>query len=227
MRGRSPGVELAAVLFDMDGTLCETEPAWMTAERAMAEAYGAAWTHEDGLALVGNNLLDSGIYIKQRMRLPQSPEAVVDELVERVVEVLAGEGIAWRPGALELLAACNEAGLPTALVTMSYDRFAGAVVKALPTGQFDAVITGDVVERGKPHPDAYLLAADRLGVLTTESVAIEDSPPGAASAEAAGCTVVVVPNHVPVDRSPARHVHQSLAGVTVPMLRRLVGTFAV
>jgi HAD superfamily hydrolase (TIGR01509 family) len=214
--------ELAAVLFDMDGTLCETEPAWMNAERAMAAAYGATWTHADGLALVGNNLIDSGVYIKRRMNLAQSPEAVVEELVDRVVIELAERDIEWRPGAVELLTACNEAGLPTALVTMSYDRFADAVVKALPRGRFDVVVTGESVARGKPHPDAYLMAADLLGVTPAATVAIEDSPTGAASAEAAGCRVVVVPNHVEVPLTPARVEVASLLDLDVAGLKSLV-----
>ncbi len=214
------------MLFDMDGTLCETEPVWMAAEHAMATQYGATWTPEDGLALVGNDLIDSGIYMKARMNLSQSPEAVVDELVDRVVAEIARHGVAWRPGAVELLTECNDAGLPTALVTMSYDRFATAVVKSLPTGRFDAVVTGESVTRGKPAPDAYLLAADLLGVEPAATVAIEDSPPGATSAEAAGCTVVVIPNHVPVPPAPSRHVHESLTGITLDTLRALVGTTA-
>jgi HAD superfamily hydrolase (TIGR01509 family) len=208
------------VLFDMDGTLCETEPAWMECERAMAQAYGAAWTREDGLALVGNDLIASGHYIKQRMSLPQTAEEVVDELVDRVVARVVEEGVTWRPGAIELLMACNEAGLPTALVTMSYDRFATAVVKALPAGRFDAVVTGDAVARGKPEPDAYLLAAELLGVAPQDTLAIEDSPAGAASAEAAGCVVVVVPNHVAVPASPARVVVPTLSGVRPDDLQR-------
>jgi HAD superfamily hydrolase (TIGR01509 family) len=214
--------ELAAVLFDMDGTLCETEPAWMNAERAMAEAYGASWTREDGLALVGNNLIDSGVYIKRRMNLPQSPAAVVEELVDRVVVELAERDIEWRPGAVELLTACNRAGLPTALVTMSYDRFADAVIKVLPSGRFDAVVTGESVERGKPHPDAYLMAADLLGVAPAATVAIEDSPTGAASAEAAGCRVLVVPNHVDVPLTPSRVEVATLVDVDIATLKSLV-----
>lgn len=216
---RPPGLE--AVLFDMDGTLCETEPAWMRAEQDMAVQYGATWTREDGLALVGNNLIDSGTYIKQRMDLPQSAEVVVEELVDRVVAVIEECGVQWRPGAVELLVACNDASIPTGLVTMSYDRFAEAVVKALPAGRLDAVVTGESVERGKPEPDAYLMAADLLGVNPASAVAIEDSPTGAASAEAAGCVVVVVPNHVPVPPSPARVEVETLADLTTEDLVRL------
>ena len=206
----------------MDGTLCETEPAWMTAERDMARTYGATWTREDGLTLVGNNLFDSGVYIKRRMNLEQSPEAVVEELVDRVVAVIEETGVEWRPGAVDLLVACNAAGIPTALVTMSYDRFAAAVVKALPAGRFDAIVTGESVDRGKPAPDAYLMAADLLGVDAAASVAIEDSPTGAASAEAAGCVVVVVPNHVDVPLTPGRVELATLAGVSLDDLKRLV-----
>jgi HAD superfamily hydrolase (TIGR01509 family) len=204
---------LQAVLFDMDGTLCETEPAWMAAEHAMAQRYGSTWTHKDGLALVGNNLIDSGIYIKERMNLPQPAAEVVEELVDEVVAVMGEQDVAWRPGAIELLAACNDADLPTALVTMSYDRFADAVVKVLPAGRFDAVVTGESVVRGKPAPDAYLRAAALLGVSPAEAVAIEDSPTGAASAEAAGCVVVVVPNHVDVPTSPGRVFVPTLSGL--------------
>lgn len=213
--------DLQAVLFDMDGTLCETEPAWMTAEHAMAEAYDASWTREDGLALVGNNLIDSGVYIKHRMNLPHSAEEVVQELIDRVTAVVAQEGVDWRPGALDLLVACNQAAVPTALVTMSYDRFADAVVKALPVGRFDAIVTGQSVARGKPEPDAYLLAADLLGVDAGTTMAIEDSAIGAASAEAAGCVVVVVPNHVKVPASPARVIVSTLHGVSLDELRRI------
>ncbi|MFY9915854.1 MAG: HAD family phosphatase [Nocardioidaceae bacterium] len=216
--------KLQAVLFDMDGTLCETEPAWMAAEQAIAARYGATWTREDALALVGNDLIDAGTYMKARMDLPQTAEQVVEELVDRVVAEIAGHGVVWRPGAVELLTACNDAGLPTALVTMSYDRFATAVVKALPAGRFDAIVTGESVTRGKPAPDAYVLAADLLCVRAAATVAIEDSPPGAASAEAAGCTVVVVPNHVAVPPGPARHRYESLLGMSLATLRELVGT---
>ncbi len=208
----------------MDGTLCETEPAWMAAEHAMAAHYGATWTRADGLALVGNDLIDSGIYMKARMGLTQTPEEVVEELVDRVVAEVTEHGVEWRPGAVELLTACNDAGMPTALVTMSYDRFATAVVKSLPAGRFDAIVTGESVSRGKPAPDAYLLAADLLGVDPAATVALEDSPPGAASAESAGCTVVVIPNHVQVPAGPARHRQESLRGVTLDTLRELAGT---
>ena len=127
--------------------------------------------------------------------------------------------VPWRPGARELLAEVREANIPTALVTMSWRRFATEVVEALPAGAFDASVVGDDVERGKPHPDPYLLAAERLGVDIRKCLAIEDSPTGVASALAAGATVLAVPHHVDV---PMRHDvngrmvrRETLAGLTV------------
>lgn len=213
--------ELQAVLFDMDGTLCDTEPAWMAAEFALADRYAAPWTHEDGLRLVGNDLLVSGSYIQRRMGLSLSPAEIVDELVTAVVGSVAADGVTWRPGALELLAECNDAGLPTALVTMSYRELADVVVAALPAGRFDAVVTGQDVVRGKPAPDAYLRAAELLGVETSASIAIEDSATGAASAEAAGCLVVAVPHHVDIPTRPGRVQLPTLAGLSPGDLRAL------
>lgn len=216
--------ELQAVLFDMDGTICDSEPSWMASERAMAARYGAEWTDDDALHLVGFALMDGGTYIKQRMGLPQSPADVVDELVAGVMESLARDGVAWRPGALELLQACNDAGVPTALVTMSYRDFCGAVLAVMPHGRFDVVVTGDEVDRGKPAPDPYLAAARQLGVDPACCVAIEDSPTGAASAQAAGCLTVVVPNHVEVPLTDGMLSRSSVGDLTVEELRRLMAT---
>lgn len=213
--------DLQAVLFDMDGTICDTESAWMAAEFALARRYGAEWTSEDGLLLVGSDLLASGDYIQRRMRLPMSAAQIVDELVDAVLSTVAARGVQWRPGALELLVECNDAGLPTALVTMSYRRLADAVIAAMPFGRFDAVVTGDEVVSGKPAPDSYLLAAQRLGVEAEACLVIEDSPTGAAAGEAAGCLVLAVPHTVDIPARPRRILSPSLLGVSLERLRLL------
>jgi len=213
---------MRAVLWDMDGTLVDTEPYWIETEFAMAERYGAPWSQADALQLVGNDLVESGRYIKQVMGLDQSPEEIVEELLDGVVSMVE-ESVPWRPGAVELLGSLAEAGVRCGLVTMSYERFVAPILAHLPPETFRVVVTGERVTRGKPHPEPYLTAAAALGVPPGDCVAIEDSNTGAKSAEAAGCTVLVVENHVPVLAGPRRVFAASLAEVTVEMLTDLTG----
>ncbi|HET7328944.1 MAG TPA: HAD family phosphatase [Nocardioidaceae bacterium] len=203
-----------AVLWDMDGTLVDTEPAWITAEFALAERYDGSWSHEHALNLVGNDLLTSAAYIRVHMGIDLSPERIVDELLVEVVAAVRRE-VPWRPGARELLVGHVESGIPAALVTMSYRRFAQAVVDALPEDTFSAMVVGDEVDNGKPHPEPYLAAAALLGADPRHCLAIEDSATGATSAEAAGCAVLVVPNHVEVPPSARRVFRADLRAVAV------------
>ena len=103
--------------------------------------------------------------------------------------------------------------MPCALVTMSYERFVAPILRHLPAETFRVIVTGDKVERGKPHPEPYLTAAASLGLDPQDCVAIEDSNTGAKSAEAAGCAVLVVENHVPVLDGPRRVFRPTLQGV--------------
>ncbi len=191
----------AALLWDMDGTIVDTEPLWIAAETALVETAGGTWTRQDGLALVGRSLLASARIIVERGGLDLSPESVVSHLLARVSAEVRRRA-PFRPGARELLAEARTAGLPCALVTMSYRPLADAVVAALPAGTFAATVTGEEVERPKPHPEPYLAAARLLGVDPAACVAIEDSPAGLASARAAGCRVVAAPLHVPLEPDP-------------------------
>lgn len=187
----------AAVLFDMDGTLVDTEPYWIAAEFDIVEMHGGTWSHEHAKALVGSDLLDSGAYIRRHGGVDRTPTEIVEMLLDRVVERIRAE-VPWRPGARELLGSVRGEGVDTALVTMSWKRFSDEVVNCLPSGSFTVSVTGDEVLQGKPHPEPYLLAAERLGVRADECVAIEDSPTGVRSALAAGCRVIGVPHVVDV-----------------------------
>jgi HAD superfamily hydrolase (TIGR01509 family) len=216
-----PGFALQAVLFDMDGTLVDTEPYWIAAEYALVDSFGGTWSDEHAHALVGNALIDSAIYIREHGGVDLDPPAIVELLLDDVVRA-AGEQIPWRPGARELLAEVASRGVPCALVTMSYARLAVTMTDQLPTGTFAAVVTGDQVNDGKPHPEAYLTALDRLAAEPAYSVAIEDSPTGVASAEAAGCLVVGVPHRVPIQPAPGRVLVDSLADLNVVTLDAMV-----
>lgn len=205
----------AAVLWDLDGTLVDTEPLWMAAETALAARHGAVWTEEDGLALVGSDLLDAAVIIESRIGSGLAPQQIVDHLVDELGAAMRRDQ-PWRPGAPELVRALAADGVPQALVTMSYRSIAAPVVEALP---FDAVVTGDEVSRGKPHPEPYLAAARMLGVDPADCLAVEDSATGAASADAAGCVVLVVPHMVAVPDGPRRRVRESLEGLDVAALQ--------
>ena len=207
----------------MDGTLVDTEPFWFEGEHALAEEHGGEWTHEDALNLVGNDMLVSGAYMRDRWGLSFTATEMVDKLHDKVVaSIAAAAEVPWRPGALDLLEALNEAGVPCALVTMSWDVMALPIVARLPRGRFDAVITGDKVVRGKPHPDPYLEGAAALGASPSACIAIEDSNTGATSAEAAGCTVITVENHVALASGPRRIAEPTLVGLTPQRLGELL-----
>ncbi len=210
----------AAVLWDMDGTLVDTEPYWIAAETELVEAHGGTWTREQALDLVGNELIVSATMLRDGSGIDLAPEEIVERLLDGVVARVE-RAVPWRPGARELLEELRVAGVPCALVTMSYQRFVAPVLAALPEGSFTEVVTGDGVEFGKPHPEPYLQAARLLGVPPEDCVAIEDSNTGARSAEAAGCLVLVVENHVPVAPGERRVFRETLAVVGLEQLLAL------
>jgi HAD superfamily hydrolase (TIGR01509 family) len=203
----------AAVLWDMDGTLVDTEPCWTVAELDLAQRYGGTWSAEQSLEVVGFDLIDAATYMRAQMGIDLEPEQIVEEMLDSVIAQVERD-VPWRPGARELLASLNDAGVPCALVTMSWTRLVEPIVRHLPPGTFAAVVTGDSVERGKPHPEPYLTAARLLDVLAGDCLAIEDSDTGATSAQAAGCTVLCAPLHVGVPLGPRRVFVDGLGGLT-------------
>jgi len=211
----------AAVLWDMDGTLIDSEPFWLLSESRLASDYGATWTAENGHELIGKSLYDSSALLKDRLSIQDlTVEQVIDRLTDEVVAHLR-TSLPWRPGALELLMDLRQQGVKTALVTMSMRRMALAVVEQIPFHAFDVVVAGDDVVLGKPNPEPYLKAADLLGVDPKQCIALEDSKTGLASAEAAGTLAVGIPNIVPIPQTPNRVVIPTLQGLTTSDLVRL------
>ena len=211
----------AAVLWDMDGTLVDTEPYWIAAERAIVEEAGGTWPDELAVQLVGQPLLVSATDIIANSPVTMSPEGLVEELLTRVAAAVRERGVPWRPGARELLREARTASIPSALVTMSWMQLVEPIVEQLPEGTFSAVVTGENVEHGKPHPEPYLRAAEALGIAPETCVAIEDSPTGVTSAVRAGVPTVAVPHIVEIPELPGTVQVESLAGVTLTELARL------
>ncbi|WP_428980263.1 HAD family hydrolase [Isoptericola cucumis] len=210
----------AAVLWDMDGTLVDTEPYWIAAEQELVAEHGGTWTHEQALQLVGNALTVSAGILRDQAGVDMEPDAIVERLLGRVVEQVRVR-VPWRPGAVELLSELVAKGVPCALVTMSYASLAREVVDRAPADAFRTVVTGDEVTRGKPDPEPYLTAAARLGVEPSACVAIEDSPTGIASARAAGVPTLGVEAVVPVPRQAGLSRATSLADVDPATLGRI------
>lgn len=210
----------AAVLWDMDGTLINSEPYWISAEIDLVESFGGEWTHDDAMAVVGSGLFNSARAM-QAKGVELDEQTIVDRLTDQVMTHLRESGIPWRPGARELLLELREASIPTALVTMSISRMAHHVVANLGFSGFDAVISGDDVENPKPHPQPYLVGAAALGVEIGDCIAIEDSPPGATSAFSAGATVVGVPFMVEIPEDQTHALWPTLDGRTLEHLSEL------
>ena len=207
----------AAVLWDMDGTLVDTEPYWIEAEYALVERFGGRWSDELAHRLVGNALLVSAEIIIANSPVTLSPHEVVDELMSAVVDRVRHH-VPWRPGARELLDEAVAKGVPNALVTMSWQPLARAVADALPGSPFAVLVTGDEVTHGKPHPEPYLTAAALLAAPPERCLAIEDSPTGVRSAVAAGVPTIAVPHVVPIPDVPGAARIRTLDGASLSEL---------
>lgn len=212
---------LAAVLFDMDGLLVDTEPLWLETETELMDRLGAPWTQEDRVRLLGGSMQRTVAYILGKATRPATAGQVEDAMVRGMLERVRGGRVTVTPGARELLAEVSAARIPHALVTSSLRPLAEAVLEA--TGlEFAVMVTGDDVPVTKPDPAPYLLAAKLLDADPASCVALEDSPNGIASATAAGCLVAAVPSIVSIPPAPGRLVFGSLREVTLSALRALV-----
>ncbi|MGW2251297.1 HAD family hydrolase [Kitasatospora sp. NPDC001660] len=183
----------AAVLFDMDGTLVDTEHLWWEAAAELADELHHSLTDQDAPEVLGRAVEHTAAHL-HRVTGTDRTEA---ELAERLGESFAGKVAAEtvpRPGALALLASLRDAQVPTALVSASPRRVVDLVLGTIGRHWFTVTLAAEDTERTKPAPDPYLAAAERLGLDPAACVAVEDTPTGVASASAAGCAVLAVPS---------------------------------
>ena len=215
-----PGLQ--AVLWDMDGTLVDSEKVWAEVQLELLAGLGATWTFEDCMSLIGSDLRDA-----VKVWMERIPDGVItgDELAHRmfseVVEALRTD-VTFQPGALELLRALRKEEVPCALVSASYRTMIDAVLGHVPPDLFDVIVAGDEVTLGKPNPEPYLTAATELGVDPAYCVVIEDSMTGTQAGTAAGMYVVAVPQWQTIPDAPRRLVVKSLEPLTPESLRALL-----
>ncbi|MEU2037360.1 HAD family hydrolase [Nocardia niwae] len=213
---------LAGVLWDMDGTLLDSEKLWDVAVRELAREHGHEMTDAIRHALIGASgpnalrIMFTGLGIEPT---PGSLRAAGEFLERRVTELMTGP-IPWRAGAKDALAMVRAAGLSSALVTNTKRSLTEFGLDTLGRDFFDVSVCGDEVAHGKPEPDVYLRAAELLGLHPEQCVAVEDSPTGARAAQAAGCALVIVPCEIPVPDAPGRVFRDSLVGLTVADLEQ-------
>lgn len=212
----------AAVLWDMDGTIIDSEPYWLASESAFAAAHDSSWGHDDGLGVIGMSLYESSVLLKERVGSAMEPQEIIDQITDGVLTQLERE-IVWRPGARELLKLLRKNSVRTALVTGSMHRMAQTVADKIGFDAFDAIIGGDDVVKGKPHPESYLRAAQLLGVDPTHCVAFEDSLTGITAAEAAGTKAIGIAHIVEIPKAEGRILWPTLEGVTMHDLKALFG----
>jgi HAD superfamily hydrolase (TIGR01509 family) len=217
---------LRAVLFDMDGLLVDSEPLWFEAERSVMAQMGGPWTEADQRQLMGGSLAHSVRYMRARARRPAEPALIGAWLLDTMAALVAERGVPLMAGSAELLAELAAAGIPMALVTSAQRRIMDAVL-ASTSLTFCVTVCAEDIRRSKPDPEPYLRAAALLGEAPCECVALEDSPRGIASAQAAGCPVIAVPSMpLPAGMAgaghPGRAIVASLREVDLAILRRVV-----
>lgn len=203
---------LAAVLFDLDGTLITTEEVWNDAISIACATHGVEVPRELLVCTSGLDIRTTLAVIGRALDHDLPPETA--DVTEGLVAQLLRATPQLVPGARELLAELAAAQLPTALVTSTRRALVRSVLPGL-GHHFDVVVCGDDVAATKPDPEPYLTAAAALGVSAVDCVAFEDSSVGVASATAAGCTVIMQPCFTGIDLA---HLHR------VADLRRLPRT---
>lgn len=216
-----PEAELSAVLFDMDGTLMDSERLWAIGLRDLCDRLGGELTDSLRTRLVGMDQRESMEVVHTEFGL--SFDAIDDStawLIARMKHIFAA-GVVWRPGAKRLLHEVRSAGVATALVTATGRELVDVIIDTIGAHNFDATIVGDEVTHNKPDPEPYLTAMKTLRLGPADCLAIEDSNTGVTSAGRAGCPVLAVPSEVPIAARPGITIRDTLHGVDLARLREI------
>lgn len=215
----------SAVLWDMDGTLVDSEKLWDVALHEAAEWLGSGLSTAQRAELVGSNMDTTARYLLGVSGRAATADAIgeVGDWIRSRTTALFSDELPWRPGARDALCSVAGAGVCSALVTSTERGLTELALNTIGREHFDITVCGDEVDGwNKPHPRPYLLAAELCGVAARNCVAVEDSPPGVESATAAGAAVLAVPGDAPLEAGPGRVLRESLLGVDVEVLAHVL-----
>jgi HAD superfamily hydrolase (TIGR01509 family) len=209
------------MLWDMDGTLVDSEKLWDIAIEELYSRLGAVLTPEVRASTVGGSSEAVMAIVYADLGLDPDPAAMAatTDWLHGYVGELFEAGLPWCDGARELLDELLAVGMPMALVTNTHRMLTEKALNSIGRQYFSVSVCGDEVPAGKPAPDPYLRAAELLGLDPAQCLAVEDSVTGTEAAEAAGCPVMVVPNAVEVPASARRRYANSLSQLSVADLR--------
>lgn len=186
------GMDADAIIFDLDGTLIETEHLWDEVRRGLAEEAGVGWPEDATRSMMGMSTREWSTYLADHVGIPMSPELAAQATIEGMAEHHR-TGLETLPGAVESVRRMGER-YKLGLASSSPRSLIDAAAEGLGIAELlQVTVSTEEVERGKPEPDGFLRAAELLGVDPGRCVAVEDSENGILSALNAGMTVVVVP----------------------------------
>jgi len=208
---------MSAILFDMDGTLIDSEPLWLEAEIEIMEELGCNWDQQDQINCLGGPIDKTENYMQDRSNNVK-PFGYFIKKLDDVMEQKLSTKLNLIPNALEIINECKRSEIKIALVTASSGRLMRAVLKRFPVGIFDTTVSYDDVKRSKPDPEPYLLAAKTLGIDITNCVVLEDSLTGVQSGLSAGAQVIGIPHLVTMPSNPNLRVVESLSEINMDRL---------
>ena len=215
-----------AVFFDMDGLLVDSEPEWLKSESEITAAYGYQWTSQDQVACLGGPLSRVGQYMHDKCNQAETPDFFTNKLVDVQSQRMRSH-TPFMPGAYELVQDLQRNGIKTGLVSASPRIIVDAVLDNVGAELFPFSISSDDVERTKPHPDAYLKAAQITNSAIGNCLVFEDSLTGVGAATSSGAWLVAVPHLVHVDESERVRVIKSLEQLNFSKIQELFKDFSI
>jgi HAD superfamily hydrolase (TIGR01509 family) len=208
---------MSAILFDMDGTIIDSEPLWLQAEIQVMAELGCHWDEQDQINCLGGPMERTEKYMQDRSGNVK-PYGYFGQRLNEVMKLKFVKDLELIPNALELITKSKEAGLKTALVTASGRELMNSALIRFPENSFDIAISRDDVANSKPHPEPYLMAAERLKVKINECLVLEDSMTGVRAGLDSGAQVVAISHIIPIANEKNLRVISNLSEITFKQL---------